>query len=91
LYQDKSLTCRDCGKSFTFSAGEQEFFAAKGFSNEPTRCPPCRETRKNQRPPRENFTATCARCGGPAEVPFRPTGDKPVYCNSCFQDKKNGW
>ncbi len=44
-YADRTLTCRDCGKPFTFTAGEQEFFASRGFS-EPTRCADCRATRK---------------------------------------------
>jgi len=48
LYNDKPLNCRDCGQSFLFTAGEQEFFASKGFTNEPTRCPDCRAQRKSQ-------------------------------------------
>ena len=45
-YADKTITCRDCGMDFVFTAGEQEFYAQKGFSNEPTRCPSCRQARK---------------------------------------------
>ena len=45
-YADKTLTCRDCGTEFTFTAGEQEFFDQKGFTNAPSRCPDCRATRK---------------------------------------------
>jgi CxxC-x17-CxxC domain-containing protein len=45
-YADKTLTCRDCGVDFVFTAGEQEFYAQKGFTNEPTRCPSCRKARK---------------------------------------------
>ena len=48
-YQEKSIHCSDCGTTFTFTAGEQEFYASKGFTNEPKRCPPCRATRKTQR------------------------------------------
>ena len=48
-YTDKTLTCSDCGSAFTFDAGEQEFFASKGFENEPGRCPDCRAARKQQR------------------------------------------
>ena len=47
-FEDKSLQCSDCGTTFTFSAGEQEFFQSKGFTNEPKRCPQCRRTRKQQ-------------------------------------------
>lgn len=46
---DKTLVCKDCNANFTFTAGEQEFYAEKGFTNEPTRCPECRKARKNQR------------------------------------------
>jgi hypothetical protein len=47
-FQDKSLRCSDCGINFTFSAGEQEFFQSKGFTNEPRRCPSCRQARKSE-------------------------------------------
>jgi CxxC-x17-CxxC domain-containing protein len=46
-YADKTITCRDCGTDFVFTAGEQEFYAQKGFTNEPTRCPSCRQARKS--------------------------------------------
>jgi ssDNA-binding Zn-finger/Zn-ribbon topoisomerase 1 len=47
-YEDKSIRCADCGTTFTFTAGEQEFFATKGFTNEPKRCPQCRRAKKQQ-------------------------------------------
>lgn len=96
MYEDKIITCRDCGAEFTFSASEQEFFASKGFTNEPGRCPQCRAARKQRggsnggfgsrgaRPQREMYAATCAACGVETEVPFRPSGDRPVYCRECF-------
>ena len=46
MFQDKTLTCRDCGREFTFSAGEQEFYQSRGLTNEPGRCPDCRRARK---------------------------------------------
>lgn len=49
MYQDKTLTCQDCGAEFTFTAGEQEFYAQKGFENEPKRCKDCRAKAKQQR------------------------------------------
>ena len=102
-YADKPLTCRDCGNPFTFTEGEQEFFAQKGFTNEPTRCPECRSARKSQRggggnydsrgsydrAPREMFEAQCTQCGGIARVPFQPRGDKPVYCSACFEQQRS--
>jgi len=48
-FQDKSLTCSDCGATFTFSAAEQEQFRSRGYTNEPKRCPECRQTRKSER------------------------------------------
>jgi Probable zinc-ribbon domain len=47
-YQDKELTCADCGKKFLWSAKDQEFFAERGF-NEPKRCKDCRQAKKAQR------------------------------------------
>ncbi|CUH94828.1 hypothetical protein P22_0894 [Propionispora sp. 2/2-37] len=91
MAQDKTLTCRDCGADFVFSASEQEFFAEKGFTNEPGRCPDCRAARKQQnrggfggRQQREMHDATCAACGAQTQVPFRPSNDRPVYCRDCF-------
>lgn len=46
---DKVLKCKDCGKEFTFTAGEQEFYAEKGFEHEPSRCPECRKAFKARR------------------------------------------
>ena len=48
-YEDITITCKDCGTEFTFSAGEQAFYAEKGFTNQPARCPACRAARKHQR------------------------------------------
>jgi CxxC-x17-CxxC domain-containing protein len=45
---DATLTCRDCGQAFTFTSGEQDFYASRGFS-EPSRCADCRAARKAQR------------------------------------------
>jgi len=91
-FQDKSLQCSDCGATFTFSAEEQEFFQSKGYTNEPKRCPSCRQARKSQRygdssyrPNRQMFHAVCAECGKDCEVPFEPRGDKPVYCSDCYR------
>ncbi len=85
MYEDKILKCKDCGCEFTFSAGEQEFYAERGFQNEPQRCKACRDARKNAaRPAREMFTAVCANCGGEAKIPFQPTSDRPVYCSACY-------
>lgn len=93
MYQDKTLICKDCGKEFVFTAGEQEFYAEKGFENEPQRCRECRQARKNgagAKPQREMFTAVCASCGKEARVPFKPRDDRPVYCSECFAKMRAG-
>ena len=89
MYEDKTLKCKECGADFIFSAGEQEFYAEKGFQNEPQRCKACRDARKNAaKPAREMFIATCASCGGEAKVPFQPTEGRDVYCSECFAKMK---
>ena len=91
MYQDETLKCRDCGNEFVFTAGEQEFYASKGFENKPTRCRDCRAAKKNaQKGEREMFSAVCAECGAECQVPFKPTEGKPVFCSACFATKKNG-
>ncbi len=94
-FQDKSIQCSDCGATFTFSAQDQEFFQSKGYTNEPKRCPSCRQARKSERygnsgpsyrsQPRQMFPVKCAQCGKDTEVPFEPRGDKPVYCSDCYR------
>ncbi|NNM98668.1 MAG: zinc-binding protein, partial [Candidatus Eremiobacteraeota bacterium] len=84
-------------RTFTFTANEQQFYASKGFTNKPSRCADCRAARKASGgrggsgggggARREMFKATCSQCGGVAEVPFQPRGDKPVYCRDCFASR----
>lgn len=92
MYEDKTLICKECGAEFVFTAGEQEFYAEKGFTNEPQRCKSCRDARKNARGAaggtREMFDAVCAECGKECKVPFKPSNDRPVYCSECFANRK---
>ena len=93
MYEDRTLSCRDCGSDFTFSAGEQRFFAEKGLINVPLRCPSCRAIAKQARTPdgpREYHAAVCGACGSQAKVPFAPRSDRPVYCSSCFDKVRAG-
>lgn len=100
---DKTLNCKDCGKDFVFSAREQEFYAEKGFEQEPGRCPECRKARKQQRggnnrgrngrgnnngDRRQMFKTICSECGVETTVPFKPSGDRPVYCRDCFDAQR---
>ena len=98
-FQDKTLECSDCGNTFTFSAEEQEQFQSRGYTNEPKRCPECRQARKAQQngsnsygsssygytPRRQLFPAVCADCGKETEVPFEPSQGRPVYCSDCYR------
>lgn len=95
-FQDKTLTCQDCGQSFTFSADDQAYFQQKGYTNEPKRCPTCRENRKRETGgssfgrssgPRQMYPAVCAQCGKQTQVPFQPRGDRPVYCSDCYSQQ----
>ncbi len=97
-FTEKSLQCSDCGATFMFTAEEQEFYASKGYANEPKRCPACREARKSQRDSfggyrssRQMHAAVCAECGKDCEVPFEPReGGRPVYCSDCFSKMRPG-
>ncbi|MGH2442282.1 MAG: zinc-ribbon domain containing protein [Chloroflexota bacterium] len=91
MYQDKVLSCRDCGSEFVWTAGEQEFYASKGLQNSPSRCPSCRAAARAARQsgsaagrPRELFPVVCDKCGVQTQVPFLPRHDRPVYCSTCF-------
>lgn len=92
-FVDKTLACRDCNKQFTFTAGEQEFYAQKGLQNEPRRCPECRSAKRQSSSgasgaTRQMFDAVCASCGATTQVPFQPKQDRPVYCSACFSKQK---
>lgn len=87
--EDKILTCVDCGREFTFTVGEQEFYSSRGLVNEPKRCTECRNTRRRERGggyggPRPTFSAICASCGVETTVPFEPKEERPVYCRECY-------
>ncbi|HUG48054.1 MAG TPA: zinc-ribbon domain containing protein [Candidatus Limnocylindria bacterium] len=125
VFTDRTISCLDCGAEFQFTAGEQDFYAQRGFTEPPKRCTTCRAARKaarsqssyamagssgygggtssgygeysdaaayaneyRERRPRELFEAVCADCGRTANVPFRPSGVKPVYCSDCFQTRR---
>ena len=87
-FVDRTLTCRDCGREFLFTAGEQEFYQSRGLQNEPRRCPECRAARRqadgNGRA-KVMHDVICSNCGKQTQVPFVPTGARPVYCLDCFQ------
>jgi CxxC-x17-CxxC domain-containing protein len=99
-YHDKVLKCADCGAEFVFTAGEQMFFADKGFKNEPKRCKNCKSRRGQGGGDRaggggggggysrSETQTTCSQCGKETTVPFKPTQGRPVYCRECFQQRR---
>jgi CxxC-x17-CxxC domain-containing protein len=130
-FADKTLKCLDCNQDFTYTAAEQELHKSLGYQNEPKRCNPCREAKRQrkgggERPPnreprpprpaggdpraprgprpprppapprepaapaREYFMAICQDCGKEAQLPFKPRGDKPLYCGDCFEKRRTG-
>lgn len=94
-YHDKVLKCSDCGTEFVFTAGEQMFFADKGFKNEPKRCKACKATRapgngaSTPSVQRVETKTVCSQCGKETTVPFKPTQGRPVYCRECFQHRRS--
>ena len=90
---DKSLTCRECGNTFVWTAGEQEFYAQKGLLHEPQRCVDCRRRAKAERAAvraQSLHGIVCSNCGRPGRVPFQPRADRPVYCSECFEARRAG-
>lgn len=106
-FADKQLKCMECGGEFTYTVAEQELHQSLGYQNEPKRCTPCREAKRQRKGgsaprggapgggprggggvPKEFFTAVCAECGKEAQLPFKPRGDRPVYCSDCFSKKR---
>lgn len=90
--EEMMLVCTECGVAFSFSAEEQAFYKERGFENGPKRCAACRMSQQALeaavKPKKEMYPATCAACGCQTELPFKPKGDKPVYCSACLQKKK---
>ena len=100
----KTLICRDCGTSFEFTTGEQDFYASKGFANEPSRCPECRKTTSRSHAPgyhgdyphtepepqvQHLFAAVCAQCGKDTRAPAQLVlGDAPIYCSDCLATRR---
>lgn len=92
-FEDRSITCVECGSEFTWTAHEQEYYRDKGLENAPRRCRKCRAHRKagieamRVKPgerERIEVRVACANCGVETTVPFYPSQGKPVYCRSCF-------
>ena len=84
-FPDKELLCRDCGTTFLFTAGEQDYYLQKGVENLPKRCLVCRRKRwEEARVGLEPEAKPCAECGVPTTVPFKPRLNLPTYCKPCY-------
>jgi CxxC-x17-CxxC domain-containing protein len=83
MYSDETLNCIDCSAPFTFTAGEQEFFASKGFSNKPSRCLDCRAARKAQRGAGGGGRAGGSDYGGGGGGARKPREMFQATCSAC--------
>jgi len=105
MLTERQIMCQSCGTEFTFTPEEQEFYQTKGFQD-PKKCKPCRDAAKQSRgggygrggggggygrAPRQMYDVTCASCGVQTQVPFQPSGAKPVYCRECYQGSSGGY
>lgn len=89
MYTDKTIVCKDCGKEFVFTAGEQEFYAEKGFESEPSRCKDCRTNHKFSRHHKViMYEIVCSKCGKIESIPFEPRHDRPVFCSDCYKEQR---
>jgi CxxC-x17-CxxC domain-containing protein len=73
----RCATCRAVRKASRGDTGSGSYSNGGGY-----------QSRGYDRAPREMFSATCANCGREAQVPFRPSGAKPVYCSDCFNSQR---
>jgi len=87
-FADRVVLCVDCGRMFVFSAGEQQFFRERGFTNAPKHCKQCKAKRPGGRGRVSGEThVKCSKCGIQTTVPFKPTQGKPVLCRACFDSQ----
>lgn len=90
--EDLTLVCKDCGRSFLFSAAEQDYFRQQGFRHQPERCRDCRRVKRREmeafrRLAKGPTAVVCDDCGKATSVPFVPYLGRPVYCPSCYKSR----
>ncbi|TMC49367.1 MAG: zinc-binding protein [Chloroflexi bacterium] len=78
---DQTLKCRECGVDFIWTAGEQDFYASRGLSNAPSRCPSCRAARKATNGGGGGYGG--GGYGGGGGYNSRPREMHEVTCASC--------
>jgi CxxC-x17-CxxC domain-containing protein len=82
---DKSLVCRECGATFVFTQGEQEFYQTHGLTNQPTRCPTCRAARRAQQGGSPTATSPTATTSTFVRPPMEARQLYPATCARCGQ------
>ena len=91
---DNKAVCSVCSKEFEISEEEKDIYFRMEFSNAPRRCRICRGAegalKSAVKPEKIMYNAICDKCGKEAQLPFKPSGDKPVFCKVCFTAKNMG-
>jgi CxxC-x17-CxxC domain-containing protein len=82
-FQDKTLSCSDCNNSFTFTVAEQEQFQQRGYTNEPKRCPDCRQARKADRGASGSNSNSYSGNRGNSNYSSAPRQSFPATCSDC--------
>lgn len=92
MYQGVMIKCKDCGKEFTVSADDHEFYAKNGLPL-PESCIVCQTMRKTEcshdgerRPAQAMNDVFCANCGKRLQIYHLPKHDRPVYCIDCIRE-----
>jgi len=89
-FEDRVISCIDCGNKFMWTAGEQQFFYDKGLQNIPKRCKPCTAAYKAKLTANHpRFWIKCVDCKKKAEVPFEPKDEEHILCEDCFLKHKD--
>lgn len=86
MFEDITLTCRDCGNEFVFTEGEQKFYAEKGLQNKPTRCSTCRQARKQSQGGANTGSSSGGRDRGSRPQNNADRVQHPVQCASCGKE-----
>ena len=95
--EDNTIQCSDCGVTFTFSVDEQEHFRSTGYTNEPKRCPACRQASEAERNVTDEYDSTHQTpstahedCSKDTALPFKHRSDSFIYCLNCCRKINSG-
>lgn len=89
-FEDKTLTCEECGTDFVWDKSEQAYFAKKGFKKVPKRCRACRAERKNKEEEEKakEKEITCAKCGKKGVINQEISPDEEILCFDCYKEER---